>query len=109
MNHGGGVELAPEPPLGLRSRGEVRQPEMVAIGDAILLRQALGNLLQNAWKYTSKASAARVSFDSYLEGQSRVYRLQDNGAGFDPDYTNKLFRPFERLQNARPAARGAIG
>lgn len=83
--------------------------DMVAIGDRILLTQVLTNLLQNAWKYTSTTTAARISFDSFFEDRNRVYRIADNGAGFDPNYANKLFRPFERLHRASEFPGTGIG
>ena len=71
--------------------------DIVATGDRVLLRQAITNLLQNAWKYTSKVPAARISFDTFVRDRLLVYRIADNGAGFDQSYAGKLFRPFERL------------
>ena len=71
-------------------------PEMVH-GDERLLRIAIENLLQNAWKFTSKSRRAKVEFGvTQLDGE-RVFFVKDNGAGFDMKYSGKLFRPFERL------------
>ncbi|MGL4552260.1 MAG: sensor histidine kinase, partial [Gemmataceae bacterium] len=71
-------------------------PGLRAEGDARLLRVVLENLLGNAWKYTSKKSAARIEFGR--EGDAFVVR--DDGAGFDPRYAGKLFQPFQRLHRA---------
>jgi two-component system sensor histidine kinase/response regulator len=66
-------------------------------GDPALLRTALLNLMENAWKYTRKRAAARIEF-GVLEGvQAPVYYLRDNGAGFDMAEANRLFNPFQRL------------
>jgi signal transduction histidine kinase len=65
--------------------------------DAGLVRIALENLLGNAWKFTSKASEARIEFGmTRIEGVP-VYRVKDNGAGFDMTHAEALFRPFRRL------------
>ena len=66
-------------------------------GDERLLRIAVENLLQNAWKFTSKTRHPKVEFGvKEFDGQ-RVFFVKDNGAGFDMQYYPKLFRPFERL------------
>jgi PAS domain S-box-containing protein len=67
-------------------------------GDSQLLRAMLENLLGNAWKFTSKKSAARIEFGSTTEPDNgRVYYIRDNGAGFDKQYAGKLFGAFQRL------------
>ena len=72
-------------------------PELHAKGDARLLRQVFENLLGNAWKLTSKRPIARIEFGSAAQGGSTTYFVRDNGAGFDPAYTDKLFGVFQRL------------
>ena len=66
-------------------------------GDGALLRTALLNLMENAWKYTRKQAAARIEFGSLEGTQGPVYFLRDNGAGFDMAEANRLFNPFQRL------------
>jgi light-regulated signal transduction histidine kinase (bacteriophytochrome) len=65
--------------------------------DAALFRIALGNLLGNAWKFTSKVPQASIEFGEALRDDAPVYFVRDNGAGFDMAYADKLFQPFERL------------
>ena len=70
-------------------------------GDAELLRIALENLLANAWKFTSKHSAARIEFcAAQSEDGERAYLVRDDGAGFDMTYADKLFGAFQRLHGA---------
>jgi light-regulated signal transduction histidine kinase (bacteriophytochrome) len=59
------------------------------------LRIALSNLLDNAWKFTSRCSRAKVEFGLCEDRQ--IYFVRDNGAGFDMDYLHQLFQPFHRL------------
>jgi signal transduction histidine kinase len=73
-------------------------PEIVE-GDERLLRIAIENLLQNAWKFTSKTDNATVEFGVTRADGGRVFFVRDNGAGFDMKYYDKLFRPFERLHS----------
>jgi signal transduction histidine kinase len=67
------------------------------VADPRLMRQVLENLLGNAWKFTSKQPAARVEFAGRAGDDGPVYEVRDNGAGFDPAYTSRLFGVFERL------------
>ena len=66
-------------------------------GDPKLLRIVLENLLNNAWKFTSKQSHPRVEVGAMVDGQREVYYVRDNGAGFDMAYADKLFGAFQRL------------
>jgi len=72
--------------------------QVLAQGDAGLLRIALQNLLSNAWKYSSKRIDARIEFGCATGAQGEpVYHVRDNGAGFDPQYADRLFGVFQRL------------
>jgi PAS domain S-box-containing protein len=70
-----------------------------AHGDLKLLSLALANLLANAWKYTGKTAEARVEAGFCEQAGEMVYFVKDNGAGFNPDYADRLFRPFVRLHS----------
>jgi len=70
-----------------------------AVADEGLLHVVLQNLLGNAWKYTSKVEDAAIEFGLRLEQGGTVYFVRDNGAGFDPAYADRLFRPFQRLHS----------
>ena len=66
-------------------------------GDVGLLRIAMENLLANAWKYTSKTAQSHIRFDAEDRDSETVYRVTDNGAGFDMGLSDKLFDAFQRL------------
>lgn len=72
-------------------------PNLAARGDPRLLQVVLENLLNNAWKYTSKQEQAEIEFGSKQENDQTIFFLRDNGAGFDMAYASKLFGPFQRL------------
>src|SRR5439155_25615131 len=80
-----------------RSVELVVQPGVRAVGDPNLLRVVMDNLLGNAWKYTGRTANARVEFGMTEREGERVYYVRDNGAGYDPAYAGKLFKPFQRL------------
>lgn len=90
----------------LRQREPRRQvewtvaPGMTVQADAALLRILLDNLLENAWKFTSKNPAARIEVGfTQPEGQPRACFVRDNGVGFDMRYASKLFGAFQRLHS----------
>lgn len=67
--------------------------------DEGLMQVVLENLIGNAWKYTSKAEAAVIEFGYHDENSEMVFFVRDNGAGFNPRYADRLFRPFQRLHS----------
>jgi signal transduction histidine kinase len=69
------------------------------IADEGLMEVVLENLMGNAWKYTSKAEGAEIQFGYTEEPAGTVYFVRDNGAGFNPRYADRLFRPFQRLHS----------
>jgi len=58
----------------------------------------LTNLIENAWKYSVHREHAHIRMDRQITGDGiTVYRVSDDGAGFDMSYAGKLFAPFQRL------------
>jgi signal transduction histidine kinase len=68
-------------------------------GDAIVLKQALFNLLSNAHKYTRKCESARIGVGGEKRGGECVFHVRDNGVGFDMAYSDRLFQVFQRLHS----------
>jgi len=70
---------------------------LCADADKHLVRVLLQNLLDNAWKFTSKKTSARIEFGSaHHDGEIKFF-VRDNGSGFDMAYADKLFTAFRRL------------
>jgi light-regulated signal transduction histidine kinase (bacteriophytochrome)/HAMP domain-containing protein len=80
-----------------------------AFGDSRLLHVVLDNLLGNAWKYTSKHSRARIEFGRQGINGSVTYFVKDDGAGFNPEYSQRLFGAFQRLHGAQEFPGTGIG
>lgn len=66
-------------------------------GDRRLLYLLLRNLLDNAWKFTRHQALGKIRFYAKIRDNRREFMVEDNGAGFDMTYTDKLFEPFRRL------------
>jgi light-regulated signal transduction histidine kinase (bacteriophytochrome) len=86
------------------------QPDLVTQGDPRLLHVLLDNLLNNAWKFTSKHLQATIEFGAIVQENSvPVYFVRDNGVGFDMTFIDKLFKPFQRLHGMREFPGNGIG
>jgi two-component system NtrC family sensor kinase len=87
----------------LRASNAAREVEVsiedgiVVDGDARLLRVVLVHLLGNAWKFTTRRDHAKIELGSTRDVAWTSYFVKDNGAGFDMQYADKLFAPFQRL------------
>lgn len=69
-------------------------------GDESLLEQVFVNLLSNAMKFSQFREQPCISVDANIQNDCVEIRVIDNGAGFDPDQADGLFKPFHRLHNA---------
>ena len=85
------------------------QPGLRVTGNEQLLRIALVNLLDNAFKFTRHTTNARIEISGALEGDNLSVHLRDNGAGFDPKHADRLFSPFQRLHTESEFAGTGIG
>jgi light-regulated signal transduction histidine kinase (bacteriophytochrome) len=74
------------------------EDHLVIEADGRLMRVVFDNLLGNAWKFTSKVAEPRIEFGAEQQ-DGTIFFVRDNGAGFDMSYSDKLFRPFERLHS----------
>jgi PAS domain S-box-containing protein len=83
----------------------VIQPDVIDQADPQLLRVVLENLLENSWKFTSNVEAAKIEFGK----EDDHYFLRDNGVGFEQEYVEKVFLPFERLHTDREFPGTGIG
>jgi signal transduction histidine kinase len=86
------------------------QRPVQARADPSLIRTVLQNLLDNAWKFTSGRDDASIEFGATAAGNGHLRCfVRDNGAGFDPAYTDQLFQPFKRLHTIREFPGTGVG
>lgn len=84
-------------------------PGAIVLADAALIRVALENIMRNAWKYTSKMLSARIEFGYKRAGSQIFCFVRDNGAGFNPEFADRLFKPFQRLHTQGEFAGTGVG
>ncbi|BDG06616.1 hybrid sensor histidine kinase/response regulator [Anaeromyxobacter oryzae] len=92
-----GLELAVAIPLGA----------VVVNADETRLAQVVGNLLQNAAKFTP--SGGRVSLSVGVEEDRAVIRVADDGAGIAPEVQGTLFEPFVQAKQTLARSEGGLG
>jgi PAS domain S-box-containing protein len=78
-------------------------------GDGALLRQVWVNLLSNALKYSGSRPQAEILVTGEVSNGEAVYRVQDNGVGFDMKYAGKLFGVFQRLHKTEEFEGTGVG
>jgi light-regulated signal transduction histidine kinase (bacteriophytochrome) len=69
-------------------------------GDRRMLRLTWLNLLDNAVKYAGAVAQPRITIAAHAQADEVVYRVQDNGIGFDMQYYEQLFGVFQRLHSS---------
>jgi len=80
-----------------------------ATGDRTLIRQALSNLLSNAFKFSSRREQPEVEVGGRQAPGENVYWVRDNGVGFDMAYGHKLFTIFQRLHSMKEFPGTGVG
>ena len=100
-----GAELQEADPA--RRAEIVVQPGLLGWGDERLLKQLLGHLMDNAWKFSRDCTITRIEIGGERDGATLRLVVRDAGIGFDRRYAHKLFEPFQRLHG--PAQGGGHG
>jgi two-component system sensor histidine kinase/response regulator len=82
---------------------------MTASGDQRLVRVLVGNLINNAWKFTSTNPSAKITVGrEVVDGEARIF-VRDNGVGFDMINAHRLFGAFQRLHSQSDFPGAGIG
>lgn len=86
---------------------DVRVGPLAVLGDAHRLAQVIGNLLNNAARFTPRGGHARVSTGT--EEGVGVVRVVDDGAGMTPEVLARAFEPFVQGEVTIDRATGGLG
>ena len=91
-------------------RVEIRVAEgLVLRTDRDMLEGVLENLLGNAWKFTGARGVAHVEVGEVRRDGELGLFVRDDGAGFEQQYVDKLFKPFQRLHTQQDFPGVGIG
>jgi two-component system phosphate regulon sensor histidine kinase PhoR len=92
---------------GLTPRSEMPDTPLPVLGDRLVLEQAVGNLLDNALKYTPAGGEVRIR--TRQEGNHVVVEVEDTGIGIEPRHQERIFERFYRIDKARSRDLGGTG
>jgi two-component system, sensor histidine kinase and response regulator len=94
----------------VKADAEIRIADLPdVIADKTLLGQVFLNLLSNAAKYSSKKEKQVIEIGVRSGENEDIFYVKDNGAGFDIQYADKLFKVFQRLHNAEEFEGTGVG
>lgn len=77
--------------------------------DRARLVQVIGNLLQNAAKFTGNGGKTRVSIEKDELKQQAIIRVTDTGVGIEPAMLSRLFVPFMQADTTLDRSKGGLG
>jgi len=99
--------LSADPGRNIQLDIETGLPEIFA--DRVMIRQAIYNILSNSVKFTRYKEEARIAVGCTITSEEYVFYFKDNGAGFDMEYSGKLFGIFQRLHTTDEFEGSGIG
>lgn len=79
------------------------------LADKTMMHQVFLNIINNAIKYSSKQDHPVVHIEGYEEEDRVVYRITDNGIGIPETEKHRMFKIFNRMDNARKFKGNGIG
>ena len=82
-------------------------PDMSVIGDRAQLVSAVGNLIDNAVKYSEQGSIVKIEVTR--EDGRMLISVADNGPGIAPEHLGRVFERFYRVDDARSRGTGGTG
>jgi two-component system phosphate regulon sensor histidine kinase PhoR len=104
------AELVHDSVVRLRSDRAVNSsvpPDLVVSTDRPKLAQALGNLLDNAAKFSPPGTAIDVNAE--VKSAEIVLSVRDRGPGISPEHWSRVFERFYKVDRARPREAGGFG
>jgi two-component system sensor histidine kinase SenX3 len=107
------LDDAAERVRGLAERRQIRlaieesQPGLSVLGDRRQLVSALGNLIDNAVKYSDSGSSVEVG--ARCDGENVVFSVADHGMGIASQHLERIFERFYRVDRARSRDTGGVG
>ncbi len=92
-----------EGPIGQSSARIEIEPAMPAVAaDRLRVGEVVRNLVENAIKFHGGAGVPEIEIDADLDGDRVEIRICDNGPGIEPQFREKVFELFDRLDDSVP-------
>jgi PAS domain S-box-containing protein len=71
--------------------------------------QIIGNLLQNAAKFTGRGGATRITISTEAAEKRAVIQIANTGVGMTPEMLSRLFQPFSQADSTLDRSKGGLG
>jgi PAS domain S-box-containing protein len=68
--------------------------------DSNLIKQVWTNLISNAVKFSGTKDNPEITLGGHVENGDHIYYVKDNGVGFEPESSERIFQVFQRLHKA---------
>lgn len=81
----------------------------IILGDNILMKQVIINLISNSLKFTCTKDSAIITVGYIYENNENIFYIKDNGVGFDMKFSEKLFGIFERMHSENEFEGSGVG
>lgn len=94
---------------GVHLEMELSPVEIFVEGDDTRLAQVVGNLLQNAAKFTVDGDCAKISTERDSVQLQAIIRVIDTGIGIAPEMLPRLFEPFWQADTSLDRSRSGLG
>jgi PAS domain S-box-containing protein len=95
--------------FGLTLAVELPDEPLWVTGDPTRLSQIVGNLLQNAGKFTNAGGRVTVRVAADVDKDSALLEVEDTGIGMDSEMMERLFEPFSQADRSLARSRGGLG
>lgn len=82
-------------------------PEVLA--DKTMLHQVFLNIINNAVKYSSDREQPIIEIEGTEAGDQIIYRIKDNGIGIPEENKHRMFKIFNRMDNAKKFKGNGVG
>jgi len=96
-------------PAGARARLSLGENLPICNADPALMRQVIGNVLENALKFSRQRQEIQIKINGWTQENECIYSIEDNGIGFEEAYADRIFQPFQRLHSQRTYEGNGIG
>ncbi len=81
----------------------------IILGDTILMKQVITNIISNSLKFTSNKDFALITVGYVLENNENIFYIKDNGVGFDMKFSEYLFGMFRRMHSESEFEGSGVG
>ncbi|KQM37816.1 ATP-binding protein [Chryseobacterium sp. Leaf201] len=79
------------------------------LADKTMLHQVFLNIINNAIKYSSQQENPKVVIEGTEEEDQVIYKISDNGIGIPEENKHKMFKIFNRMDNAKKFKGNGVG